>query len=113
MKNVKKRKINNNVKINAKRKIIVGLKKARSSIDRILQVLENEKLKENKKNDKCFSIIQQNLAVIGLLKSVNMNMLENHLDRYIEKTGKTPKQKRDLKKMQMEIVKILQVAQKK
>jgi DNA-binding FrmR family transcriptional regulator len=28
----------------------------------------------------CIDIIQQNLAVVGLLKSANMNLLENHMN---------------------------------
>lgn len=49
-------------------KVIIGLKKARTSLDKILSMLEEEKY--------CIDIIQQNLAVIGLLKSANLNLLE-------------------------------------
>ncbi len=95
---------------NSKEKIIIGLKKAKSSIERILQMVENS---SEKRNDKCFAIIQQNLAVIGLLKSANIAMMENHLDAYIRKNGRTVKQKNDLKKMKKEILKIVQIAQDK
>ncbi len=94
----------------SKQKIVIGLKKAKSSIDKILQMVENS---SPKKDDRCFDIIQQNLAVIGLLKSANIAMMENHLDRYIAKNGRTLKQKRDLNKMKQEIVRIVQIAQDK
>ena len=95
---------------NKKKKIIIGLKKARTSLDKILQELEGEPHSVDKK---CFNIIQQNLAVIGLLKSANTVMLENHLDRYIDNTQKDGKKKEELQKMKEEVIKIVQVAQKK
>jgi len=97
-------------KDNQKAKIIIGLKKARTSLDKIIQSLdEGEKGSEKK----CFDVIQQNLAVIGLLKAANVSMLENHLEMYIQDTGKSSTQKKELKKMKEEIIKIIQVAQKK
>ena len=94
----------------SKQKIVIALKKARSSIDGILQLIE---VADPKNDDKCFDIIQQNLAVIGLLKSVNLAMMENHLDIYINKNSRGMKQKRNLKKMKEEILKIVQTAQDK
>lgn len=84
-----------------KEKIATALKKARSSIEKILIAVET-------KDPDCFSIIQQNLAVIGLLKSANLLMLENHIERSGEKlSGKNGKKFRD------EIVKIVKLAQNK
>lgn len=87
-----------------KEKVTTALKKAKSSIEKILISVE-------KKDPDCFSIIQQNLAVIGLLKSANLLMLENHTERSIQKiTGLKNKQG---KEFQSELLKILQTAQNK
>jgi DNA-binding FrmR family transcriptional regulator len=68
--------------------------------------------KEENFEGKCFNIIQQNLAVIGLLKAANVSILENYLDFYIENIDKTTK-KADVEKMKQEILRIVQTAQKK
>ncbi len=93
----------------SKKEIVIGLKKARSTIDKILQMVESA---SPKNDDRCFDVIQQNLAVIGLLKSTNIAMMENHLDVYIDKNARTPRQKRNLRKMKEEIIKIVHNAQK-
>jgi DNA-binding FrmR family transcriptional regulator len=97
-------------KIDKKAKILTGLKKARTSLDKIIQSLENE---EKTADKKCFNVIQQNLAVVGLLKSANVVMLENHLDFYIDSIDKKNVSKKELEKMKEEIVRIVQTAQKK
>lgn len=53
------------------KKAIIALKKARTSIDKNLEMLEKDKY--------CIDIIQQNLSVIWLLKSANLSILEGHL----------------------------------
>ncbi len=93
-----------------RKKLLIGLKKARTSLDKIIAELENG---TQDTQSRCFDVIQQNLSVIGLLKSANTTMLEGHLDMYINKVEKTPKQKKELEKMKKEIVKIVQTAQKK
>lgn len=85
-------------------KISVALKKARTSVEKILAAVET-------KDPDCFSIIQQNLAVIGLLKSVNLLMLESHMDRTAEKLSGP--QARQLKVIQKELLRIVQTAQNK
>ncbi|HIP49864.1 MAG TPA: metal-sensing transcriptional repressor [Candidatus Pacebacteria bacterium] len=97
-------------KDNQKTKIIIGLKKARTSLDKIIQALEVDAGGTEKK---CFDIIQQNLAVIGLLKAANISMLKNHLEMYTQKVNKGKAQKKDLDKMKGEIIKIVQMAQRK
>jgi len=52
-------------------KSIVNFKKARSSLDKIIKMTES--------GEYCIDIMQQNLAVIGLLKSANQMIMENHL----------------------------------
>lgn len=53
------------------KKSLIALKKARSLLDKIIEMEQN--------NTYCIDIVQQNLAVIGLLKSTNLNLLEGHL----------------------------------
>jgi len=52
------------------KKTLTNLKKAKTSLERIMQMIESDAY--------CMDIIQQNLAVIGLLKSVNMQLLREH-----------------------------------
>jgi DNA-binding FrmR family transcriptional regulator len=52
-------------------KNLINLKKAQSHLDRVIKMVEE--------NEYCINIMQQNLAVIGLLKSVNQKLLEGHL----------------------------------
>ncbi len=91
-----------------KMKIAIALKKARTSIDKILYAMDSSQDK------KCFDIIQQNLAVIGLLKSANILMLETHLDVSIESVkNMTPSEKKKMKQIRDEVVRIVQTAQNK
>ncbi|MCF7834919.1 metal-sensing transcriptional repressor [Candidatus Gracilibacteria bacterium] len=53
-------------------KAIIAVKKARSTLDKIIDMMEKKKY--------CIDIVQQNLAVIGLLKSSNLSLLEDHLN---------------------------------
>lgn len=54
-----------------KQKININFKKAKSSIDKIIAMIED--------GEYCVNIMQQNLAVIGLLKSAHQMLLDNHL----------------------------------
>jgi len=87
-----------------KERIIIALKKASASLEKIIPMVEAEK--------DCFSIIQQNLAVIGLLKNTNLLMLESYIGQHINsRTKKLTHQ--DLETMQTEILKIVRTAQNK
>ena len=55
----------------SKQKSLTGLKKAKSLIEKIIEMVEDDEY--------CIGIMQQNLAAIGLLKSVNQTLMENHL----------------------------------
>jgi len=91
-----------------KMKIAIALKKARTSLDNILKMMETADEK------KCFDLMQQNLAVIGLLKSVNTLMLENHLDSHIEKMkNKSPVDRKKMQQLRDEVVRVLKTAQNK
>ncbi len=50
---------------------LVNFKKAHSHLANIIQMVES--------NEYCINIMQQNLAVIGLLKSAHAMLMENHL----------------------------------
>lgn len=85
-------------------KVLIWLKKARTSLDKIIKMLEDEKY--------CIDIIQQNLAVIWLLKSANLNLLEWHLNGCI-KNALNAKNKDDVNRKMLELVKIIKLAQNK
>ncbi len=55
-----------------KDKALIAMKKARSLIDKIINMTEE--------NEYCIDIMQQNLAVVGLLKSAHEMLMENHLN---------------------------------
>lgn len=54
-------------------KVVVGLKKARTLLERVIRMSE--------KDDAHLEMIQQNLAVIGLLRSANQRLLEGLLQQ--------------------------------
>lgn len=85
-------------------KVLIWLKKARTSLDKIIKMLEDEKY--------CIDIIQQNLAVIWLLKSANLNLLEWHLNGCI-KNALNAKNEDDVNRKMLELVKIIKLAQNK
>lgn len=85
-------------------KVLIWLKKARTSLDKIINMLEEEKY--------CIDIIQQNLAVIGLLKSANLNLLEWHLN-WCVKNAINAKNQNDVDEKMQELVKVMNLAQNK
>ena len=50
---------------------IINFKKAQSHLGKIIKMVEN--------GEYCIDIMQQNLAVIGLLRSAHQTLMENHL----------------------------------
>jgi DNA-binding FrmR family transcriptional regulator len=54
-----------------KEKALVNFKKAQSHLDKVIKMTES--------GDYCIDVMQQNLAVIGLLKSAHQMLMENHL----------------------------------
>lgn len=51
---------------------LVNFKKAQSHIGKIIKMIESDQY--------CIDIMQQNLAVIGLLKSAQQMLMEGHLN---------------------------------
>jgi DNA-binding FrmR family transcriptional regulator len=86
-----------------KKKALIALKKAHTSIEYIIKMIEDKKY--------CIDIIQQNLAVIGLLKSSHQLLLENHLETCFSNAmnAKNSKIKKD---MVNEIIKISRLSSK-
>lgn len=71
-----------------KQKALINSKKATSLLKKIQEMLENDTY--------CVDIIQQNLAIIGLLKSANQLLLEGHLDScFIESLTSSNKKKKE------------------
>jgi DNA-binding FrmR family transcriptional regulator len=54
-----------------KKKALIAFKKANTHLGKIVKMTEDEIY--------CMDIMQQNLAVIGLLKSAHQLLMENHL----------------------------------
>jgi len=73
-----------------KEKALIGFKKAKSLLSKITNMLE--------KDEYCINIMQQNLAVIGLLRSAHEMLMENHLNTCFKKAMET---KNENKKKQM------------
>jgi len=57
---------------NQKKKALIAFKKAHSLLSKIIKMTEEDHY--------CIDIMQQNLAVIGMLKSAHQNLMENHLN---------------------------------
>ena len=55
-----------------KKKSLIALKKANTLIGKVIKMVDN--------NEQCIDIMQQNLAIIGLLKSVHEKLMEGHLN---------------------------------
>jgi len=85
-------------------KVLIGLKKAKTLIEKIITMTEQDRY--------CIDIIQQNLAVIGLLKSANANLLEWHLSCCFLDAVRSGDEK-VWQEMIHEILQIVQTAQNK
>ncbi len=83
---------------NQKEKTLINFRKAKSSLLKIIKTVENDEY--------CIDIMQQNLAVIGLLRSAHQMLMENHLNTCFRSAmaAKNEKRKKEM------IQEILQVA---
>jgi len=82
---------------NKKKKILISLKKASSVLSKIIGMVENDHY--------CIDVMQQNLAVIGLLRSAHKTLMENHLNTCF-KSAMAAKNERKKKQMTEEILKV-------
>jgi len=83
---------------NKKQDSLINFRKAQSHLGKIIKMIES--------NEYCINIMQQNLAVIGLLRSAHQMLMENHLNTCFLKAMES---KVEAKKQQM-IKEILQVS---
>jgi DNA-binding FrmR family transcriptional regulator len=56
---------------NQRAKALIGFKKSYSLLGKIIKMTED--------GEYCINVIQQSLSAIGLLKSANQSLMENHL----------------------------------
>ncbi|TSC97463.1 MAG: hypothetical protein CEN88_25 [Candidatus Berkelbacteria bacterium Licking1014_2] len=88
---------------NTKQNTLINFKKAQSLILKIVKMVET--------NEYCIDIMQQNLAVIGLLKSAHQMLMENHLNTCF-KTAMATKNERRKQEMTQEILKVTKLLNK-
>jgi len=80
-----------------KKKIIINLKKAATLLAKVNKMVEDDHY--------CISTMQQNLAVIGLLRSAHEKLMENHFNTCF-KSAILAKDEKKQKEMVDEILKI-------
>jgi len=80
-----------------KEKALISFKKAHGSLAKIIEMIE--------KDVYCMDIMQQNLAVIGLLRSAHETLMENHLNSCF-KNAMASKNERRKKQMTEEILRV-------
>jgi DNA-binding FrmR family transcriptional regulator len=86
-----------------KTKIVISLKKAQSSIGKIIAMVEG--------GEYCVNIMQQNLAVIGLLKSAHQMLMVGHLNSCF-KNAMASKNEKLKQRMVDEILQVNKLANK-
>ena len=86
-----------------KEKALINFKKAQSLISKVIQMIEG--------GEYCINIMQQNLAVLGLLKSAHQYLMENHLNTCFKKAMATKNEKRK-QEMIEEILKVTKLFNK-
>jgi len=86
-----------------KENALINFKKAQSLISKIIEMV--------KADEYCIDIMQQNSAVIGLLKSAHQMLMENHLNTCFKKAMETKNEKRK-KEMTQEILRVTKLFNK-
>ena len=86
-----------------KENTLINFKKAQSLILKIIKMVEA--------NEYCIDIMQQNSAVIGLLKSAHQMLMENHLNTCFKTAMGTKNDKRK-REMTQEILKVTKLFNK-
>ena len=86
---------------NKKEKTLINFKKAHSLLSKIIKMIEGDEY--------CINIMQQNLAVIGLLKSAHQMLMENHLNTCFKTAigSKNEKRKREMTQEILKVTKLL------
>lgn len=86
-----------------KQKTLINFKKAESHIKKIIKMVESDSY--------CIDIMQQNLAVIGLLKSAHQMLMEGHLNTCFRKAVESRNEKRKQEMIQ-EILRVTKLFNK-
>lgn len=86
-----------------KQQTLINFKKAQSLTNKIIEMVKNDEY--------CVDIMQQNLAVIGLLRSAHEMLMENHLNTCF-KTAMSSKNEKKKQKMTEEILKVTKLFNK-
>jgi len=86
-----------------KREILINFKKAQSHLNKITKMVEDGAY--------CIDIMQQNLAVIGLLKSAHQMLMEGHLNSCFKNAMASKNEKRK-QEMINEILKVTKLSNK-
>ena len=86
-----------------KQKTLINFKKAKSHIEKIISML--------KADEYCIDIMQQNLAVIGLLKSAHEQLMQAHLNSCFKTAMEKSSEKRK-QEMIEEILKVIKLYNK-
>ena len=84
-----------------KKDSLTNFKKSKSLLEKIIKMVEG--------NEYCIDIMQQNLAVIGMLKSAHQILMENHLHSCFTKAMESKQEKRKLEMIE-EILKVTKLA---
>jgi DNA-binding FrmR family transcriptional regulator len=84
-------------------KTLINFKKARTHLEKIMKMVEE--------GEYCIDIMQQNLAVIGLLKSAHQMLMEGHLNTCFKNAMKSNNEDRH-KKMIEEILQVTKLLNK-
>jgi len=82
---------------------LLNLKKAKTHIEKVIKMIED--------GEYCINVMQQNLAVIGLLKSAHQMLMEGHLNTCFKNAMKTNNEKRK-QEMIEEILRVSKLANK-
>jgi len=82
---------------NKNQKTLTGLKKASTLLLKIISMVED--------GHYCIDVMQQNLAVIGLLRSAHESLMENHLQTCFKRAMSSRDEKKK-KQMTTEILKV-------
>lgn len=82
---------------------MLALKKARGTLDRVIKMTDDKEY--------CVDIMQQNLAVIGLLRSAHQSLMEGHLKSCF-KNAMQSKNERLKKQMTDEILSVTKLYNK-
>lgn len=88
---------------NKKQKTLINFKKASSLLSKITGMVE--------KDHYCIDVMQQNLAVIGLLRSAHEMLMANHLNTCFKSAMATKNEKKK-KRMIEEILKVINLYNK-